>query len=136
MSLGVSRADAYLLDSHVLVWWWFLPEQLSSSALMVLKDPTSQLWVSSATVWELSIKHHSGKLPELRDALADLDGLLHADGFQNLMIHHAHARRAGTFPQPHRDPFDRLLAAQAEIERLVLLTADPALAAFPCRTFW
>ncbi len=67
-----------------------------SYVLALLQDPASRLWVSSTTVWELSIKHHSGKLPELADA---------------------HALRAGAFLQPHRDPFDRMLA-------------------FPCRTFW
>jgi PIN domain nuclease of toxin-antitoxin system len=136
MSEGGGADNGYLLDSHVLLWWWFLPERLSSGALALLQDPASRLWVSTATVWELSIKHHRGKLPELGEALADLDGLLQADGFQSLSIRHAHALRAGALPQAHRDPFDRMLAAQAEIERLVLLTADPALAAFPCRSFW
>jgi len=128
--------DGHLLDSHVLLWWWFLPERLSSSVLTLLQDPASRIWVSSATIWELSIKHHSGKLPEVGEALEDLEGLLQGDGFQCLPIQHAHGLRAGAFPQAHRDPFDRMLAAQAEIEQLVLLTADPALAAFPCRSFW
>jgi len=136
MSEGFGADDAYLLDTHVLLWWWFLPEQLSSGVLTLLQDPASRLWVSAASVWELSIKHNSGKLPDVQEALADLEGLLQADGLQSLPIRHAHGLRAGAFPQAHRDPFDRMLAAQAEIERLVLLSADPALALFPCRTFW
>jgi PIN domain nuclease of toxin-antitoxin system len=66
----------------------------------------------------------------------DLPGLLQADGFQPLPISLAHGLRAGGYSQPRRDPLDRMLAAQAELERLVLLTADPQLSAFPCPTFW
>jgi PIN domain nuclease of toxin-antitoxin system len=92
--------------------------------------------VSAATAWELSLKHHQGKLPELDQAISDVPGLLQADGFDPLPFDLAHALRAGAYSQPHRDPFDRLLAAQAELERLVLLTADSQLCAFPCRTLW
>ena len=100
-----------------------------------LLDFTSQILVSAASVWELSLKHHQGKLPELATAIADLPGLLQADGFQAPPISLAHGVRAGGFRQAHRDPFDRMLAAQAELEHLVLLTADPQLSTFPCRTF-
>jgi PIN domain nuclease of toxin-antitoxin system len=133
---GLPSAQAYLLDSHVLLWWWFLPERLSEAVQALLADPSSSLRVSAASVWELSIKHHRGQLPELSTAIGDLEGLLRADGFENLAITHAHGLRAGGFSQVHRDPFDRMLAAQAELERLVLLTADPALSTFPCRTLW
>ena len=92
--------------------------------------------VSAATGWELSIKPHQGQLPDLKQAIGDLPALLQADGFQSLSIALAHGLRAGAYTQPHRDPFDRLLAAQAELERLVLINADPQLAAFPCRTLW
>lgn len=132
----MSGTSAYLLDSHALLWWWFDPERLSGAVLDLLVDPTSRILVSAASVWELSLKHHQGKLPELAAALADLPGLLQADGFQALPISLAHGLRAGGYSQPHRDPFDRMLAAQAELERLVLLTADPQLSAFPCQTFW
>lgn len=130
------NAPAYLLDSHVLLWWWFDPERLSSAVHALLVDPTSTILVSAASVWELSLKHHQGKLPELGTAIGDLPGLLQADGFQGLPITAPHGLRAGAYPQPHRDPFDRVLAAQAELERLVLLTADPQLSTFPCQTLW
>lgn len=132
----MSSRSAYLLDSHVLLWWWFDPERLSGAVQGLLVDPTSRILVSAASVWELSLKHHQGKLPELAAAMADLPGLLQADGFQALPISLAHGLRAGGYSQPHRDPFDRMLAAQAELERLVLLTADPQLSSFPCQTFW
>ncbi|MBD2719496.1 PIN domain-containing protein [Synechococcus sp. FACHB-909] len=132
----MSSTSAYLLDSHALLWWWFDPERLSGAVLDLLVDPTSRILLSAASVWELSLKHHQGKLPELAAALADLPGLLQADGFQALPISLAHGLRAGGYSQPHRDPFDRILAAQAELERLVLLTADPQMSSFPCQTFW
>jgi PIN domain nuclease of toxin-antitoxin system len=132
----VTSSASYLLDSHVLLWWWFDPERLSSAVHALLVEPTSQVLVSAATVWELSIKHHRGKLPELASAIADLTGLLQADGFQGLPITPAHGLRAGAYPQTHRDPFDRVLAAQAELERLVLLSADPQLSTFPCQILW
>jgi PIN domain nuclease of toxin-antitoxin system len=92
--------------------------------------------VSAASVWELSLKHHQGKLRELDGAIGDLPGLLQADGFEALPISLAHGLRAGGYDQPHRDPFDRMLAAQAELDHLVLLTADPQLSTFPCQTLW
>ncbi len=130
------REAAYLLDSHALLWWWFDPDRLSTAVRELLTNPAMPVLVSAATVWELSLKHHQGKLPELSSAIADLPGLLQADGFEALPISLAHGLRAGGYSQPHRDPFDRMLAAQAELDCLVLLTADPQLSTFPCQTLW
>ena len=131
-----ASAGPYLLDSHVLLWWWFDPDRLSQQARSLLLDPSTTLLVSAASVWELSLKHHQGKLPELATAITDLPGLLQADGFQPLPISIAHGLRAGGYSQPHRDPFDRMLAAQAELEGLVLITADTQLSNFPCKILW
>lgn len=133
MTTGSGR---YLLDSHVLLWWWFDPGRLPTEVRLVLINPTSEVFVSAASIWELSLKHHQGKLPELAAVIDDLPGLLQADGFQRLAMSISHGLRAGGYSQPHRDPFDRMLAAQAELERLVLLTADPQLTTFPCQTLW
>ncbi len=92
--------------------------------------------MSAASVWKLSFRHHQGKLPELSGAISDLPGLLQADGFESLGISQAHGLRAGGYSQPLRDPFDRMLAAEAELERLVLLTAGSQLSNFPCQTLW
>lgn len=132
----MSRQDSHLLDSHVLLWWWFDPDRLSIAVRELLIDPSTPVLVSAASIWELSLKHHQGKLPELNGVITDLPGLLQADGFEALPISLAHGLRAGSYSQPHRDPFDRMLAAQAELERLVLLTADPQLSTFPCQTLW
>ncbi len=85
-----TSADGYLLDSHVLLWWWFDPDRLSEAARLPLLDPTTTIRVSAATVWELSLKHHQGKIPELDNVIQDLPSLLQADGFQPLPISIAH----------------------------------------------
>ena len=110
----MSTEAAYLLDSHALLWWWFDPDRLSSAVLGLLCNPSASVLVSAASVWELSLKHHQGKLPELSGAITDLPGVLQADGFEALPIS----------------------LAQAELDRLVLLTADPQLSTFPCQTLW
>jgi PIN domain nuclease of toxin-antitoxin system len=132
----MSGGNAYLLDSHALLWWWFDPDRLSGAVRDLLSDPATPVLVSAASGWELSLKHHQGTLPELSGAIDDLPGLLRADGFEALPISLAHGLRAGAYSQAHRDPFDRMLAAQAELDRLVLLTADPQLVTFPCQTLW
>jgi len=132
----MSNGNAYLLDSHTLLWWWFDPDRLSGAVRELLSDPASPVLVSAASVWELSIKHQQGKLPELNGVITDIPGLLQADGFEALPISLAHSLRAGGYSQRHRDPFDRMLAAQAELDRLVLLSADPQLSTFPCQTLW
>jgi len=131
-----TSSSAYLLDSHVLLWWWFDPDRLTPQVRSLLIDPTSAVFVSAASIWELSLKHHQGKLPELTAVVTDLSGLLQADGFQPLAISLPHGLRAGGYSQPHLDPFDRMLAAQAELEGLVLITADPQLSSFPCQILW
>jgi len=128
--------SGYLLDSHVLLWWWFDPQRLSPAAQALLVEPTNPILVSAASIWELSLKVHRGKLPELERAIADLPGLLQADGFLELPITAAHGRSAGAYPQPHLDPLERMLAAQADLDRLVLLSADPQLSTFPCQILW
>jgi len=80
----MGESVGYLLDSHVLLWWWFDPERLTQPVHALLVDPDTTVLVSAATVWELSLNHHQGKLPELEQAIGDLPGLLQADGFQAL----------------------------------------------------
>ena len=131
-----AATQAYLLDSHVLLWWWFEPERLSKPVATLLSNPSTAILVSAASIWELSLKHHLGKLPELQSAIHDVRNLLQADGFSELAISAAHGLRAGSYQQAHRDPFDRMLAAQAELDRLVLLSADRQLNTFPCQVLW
>jgi PIN domain nuclease of toxin-antitoxin system len=92
--------------------------------------------VSAASGWELATKGRLGELPGAEQLLQDLPSLLQQQGFQPLAVQLHHGVRAGGYSQAHRDPFDRLLAAQAELEGLQLVSIDPALATFPCRLLW
>ena len=76
----MTSGATFLLDSHALLWWWFDPDRLSTAVLGLLSDPSTPVLVSAASVWELSLKHHQGKLPELSGTITDLPGLLQADG--------------------------------------------------------
>jgi PIN domain nuclease of toxin-antitoxin system len=129
-------APSLLLDTHALLWWLVEPEKLSTLALAAINDTAATIFVSAASGWELATKVRLGKLPGAEGLLQDLPSLLHQQGFQPLAVQLHHGVHAGSYRQAHRDPFDRLLAAQAELEGLQLVSLDPALATFPCRLLW
>jgi len=130
-------APSLLLDTHALLWWLAEPEKLSMPAQAAIADPAAKVFVSAASGWELATKARLGKRPGAeRLLLQDLPSLLQNQGFQPLAVQLRHGVHAGGYPQAHRDPFDRLLAAQAELEGLQLVSLDPALATFPCRLLW
>jgi PIN domain nuclease of toxin-antitoxin system len=127
--------SALLLDTHALLWWWTDDPRLSTTVRQALLDEQNTVHVSAASAWEIATKQRLGKLG-LAQAVASFDQLVQADGFLHLPMTWHHAQRAGSYPQPHRDPFDRMLAAQAELERLKLVTADPELTHFPVSRLW
>lgn len=129
-------SEALLLDTQVLLWWFIEPERLSTEVHAALLDPDRPVYVSAVTAWEIATKHRLGKLPGAATLLEPFVTLLAAQGFHSLPISERHGLRAGCYTMPHRDPFDRLLAAQAELEDLTLVTADQMLQAFPCRLLW
>ena len=129
-------APSLLLDTQALLWWLAEPEKLSMPAQAAIGDPADKVFVSAASGWELATKARLGKLPGAEGLLQDLPSLLQNQGFQPLAVQLHHGVHAGGYPQAHRDPFDRLLAAQAELEGLQLVSLDPALATFPCRLLW
>lgn len=121
-----------LVDTHVLLWWLTDSAALSPTARELLADPANEPLVSTASVWEIAIKRSLGKLaaPEdLPDRIAD-------EGFSWLAISAPHAWEVRALPAHHRDPFDRLLVAQALTERLPLITADPSFDAYGVDTRW
>ena len=125
-----------LLDTHALLWWLAEPDRLSPAAYAGINDPANAVYVSAASGWEIATMVRIGKLPGIGELLNDLPELLIAQDFELLPITLQQGLHAGSYPMPHRDPFDRLLAAQAELAMLTLVTLDPALQAFPCRLLW
>ena len=105
-------------------------------ARAALSDPNSAVHVSVATAWEIAIKVGTGKMPEAAGLLARFEQAVHQEGFSLLPIAVAHVRRAGLLPGPHRDPFDRLLAAQAIEEGLQLATVDAKLSGLGASILW
>jgi PIN domain nuclease of toxin-antitoxin system len=112
------------------------PDKLSNLGWAAINDPAASIFVSAASGWEIATKGRLGKLPVSEGLLQDLPSLLQQQRFQPLAVQLHHGVHAGGYPQAHRDPCDRLLAAQAELEGLQLVSLDPALATFPCRLLW
>lgn len=129
---------SFLLDTHTLAWAVGDPSLLGPNALAHLQDPASVLLVSPASIWEMSIKHRAGKWPEVAPFLDDqrFAAFMKRLGASELPIRLPHARLAGQFDVAHKDPFDRLLAAQALLEGVTLLSQDPAFEDFPVACAW
>ncbi|MCJ8314997.1 MAG: type II toxin-antitoxin system VapC family toxin [Saccharospirillaceae bacterium] len=109
-----------LLDTHVFIWWISGNELLGENAREMIANPVNEVYVSAATVWEMSIKKQLGKL----EAPDDIEQVVTQSGFLPLPISMFHAQQAGTLPTHHKDPFDRMLIAQAQADGLVVVTKD------------
>jgi PIN domain nuclease of toxin-antitoxin system len=121
-----------LLDTHVFLWWFAAPERLGRRATRIIGDGRNELLLSAASCWEIAIKAAMGKLVLPEPVERYVPGRLAAQGIGALAVLPAHALRVASLPHLHRDPFDRLLVAQALIEDLPLLSADSQLAAYGC----
>jgi PIN domain nuclease of toxin-antitoxin system len=120
----------FLLDTHVILWAAGQPERLPADVRRLLDDPENELVVSAASFWEIAIKSGLGRADFQVDARLLRRGLLD-NGYSELAITSAHAVAIDDLPPIHRDPFDRLLVAQAMVEGIVLLTTDPLVAQYP-----
>lgn len=127
---------SYLLDTHALVWWWLVDPQLSAPARAILSERSNRIMVSAATAYEIANKVRIGKWPAAREVLAVYDLALVQDGFGNLPLDPREAHHAGLLHGEHRDPFDRMIAAQALLGDLTVITRDPEIAAFGCKVLW
>ena len=116
-----------LLDTHALLWWWLDDPKLPQQVRDMIADEANAVVVSAASAWELATKHRMGKLGSVGNALPRFHELIQADGFEHLPMHWQHCLRAGSYDSPHRDPFDRILVAQAIVEPMRLITHDPML---------
>ena len=125
-----------LLDTHALIWWFLDDPRLPRSMDLLIDDPAVTVFVSAATAWEMATKYRIGKLREAAAIVAGMPGLLERCHLQPLAVTVEHGHRAGLLPGAHKDPFDRMLAAQAIIEDMDLVTVDPALAGLGARVVW
>jgi PIN domain nuclease of toxin-antitoxin system len=109
-----------LLDTHILLWWLADDPSLPAEAAAAIADPQTEVIVSAASAWEIAIKKATGRLTAPEDLVSELS----ANAFGALAITTGHALLAGALPPHHADPFDRMLIAQAQMERLILVTVD------------
>lgn len=122
---------SFLLDTHVLLWW-LNGDSMTSEATEAIADPGQRVMVSAASMWEIAIKSALGKLNTDADTIAEAA----ADDFDPLPVHWRHATAVGRLPPHHRDPFDRLLMAQAQIDDLTIITHDRMFAEYEVGVLW
>jgi PIN domain nuclease of toxin-antitoxin system len=125
-----------MLDTHAFIWWDSEPAKLSSQALALCQDPANQLLLSVASVWEMQIKLQLGKLT-IRIPLADV--ITHQQQTNNVdivPITLTHVLTLDGLPSYHKDPFDRLIIAQAMVEGIAVISNDPMFAHYPIKLIW
>lgn len=125
-----------LLDTHAFLWWLDQDKRLSPKVRRAVQDQTNTILVSAATAWEITTKARVGKLTRAADIAADVAGWVRGQGFVELPITMLHAQLAGGLSGAHRDPFDRMLIAQARLEDVHMATDDPMFDQFEVRRFW
>jgi len=125
-----------LLDTHALLWWLAGNQSLSPRAKAAIADEANEILVSAASAWEVATKHRNGKLPFAAAIVIDLPKTIQDQGFTELPITLRHGQAAGSLPGPHRDPFDRMLIAQAMLEDLVLVSNEQPFDVYGVRRLW
>ena len=125
-----------LLDTHALIWWLAGDTQLSSTARDAVADETNDVFVSAASAWEVATKHRLGKLPGAGPLAVDFGRELRRQGFAPLPISIEHGQVAGALIGAHRDPFDRMLVAQAHEEKMALVSNESLFDAFGVTRVW
>jgi PIN domain nuclease of toxin-antitoxin system len=125
-----------LLDTHAFLWWLSGDNQLSAAAQSAIADEGNGIFISAASAWEITTKHRIGKLPGVAAIVADLEGAIVDQGFIGLPISLRHGQVAGALPGTHRDPFDRMLIAQAMLENLVLVSNEQPFDAYGVGRLW
>ena len=125
-----------LLDTHSLIWWLEQSKKLSLRARRVIGSGHHDIFVSAASAWEIATKVKNGKLKFNAAFLVDFDASVRALNFEPLAMTSLHAVTGAQLPGAHGDPFDRMLAGQAAVEKLKLVMSDPAIGAFGVETLW
>lgn len=125
-----------LLDTHTFLWWITDDPRLSSRAREIIADGSNRLFLSAASGWEIAIKAALGRLELPTTPGQFIAEQLAANAVEGLPILMSHALHVYTLPRYHRDPFDRLLVAQSQLEHLPILTADPLISQYDVNTIW
>lgn len=125
-----------LLDTHAFIWWDSEPNKLSPNALALCQDRANELWLSVASVWEMQIKLQLGKLRLSLGLAQVIEGQQQMNGLQVLPVTLEHVLALDRLPAYHRDPFDRLLIAQANAENAVLISHDPIFTKYTVKVVW
>lgn len=125
-----------LLDTHALLWWLAADPALSPTAAKLISDPANTMLVSAASAWEVATKVRIGRLPTAVQLVADFEGWLKREGFEPLAVSVDHGIRAGQLPGPHKDPFDRMLIAQALAENIPLISNETIFDCYAVRRVW
>lgn len=125
-----------LLDTHAFLWWLDGDRRLSRKARQLIGDEANAVLVSAASAWEITTKHRLGRLPGAAEVAADVGACVASQDFTPLDITLAHAQRAGLLPGPHRDPFDRMLIAQAQAENIPLVSNEAVFDQYGLRRIW
>ncbi len=125
-----------LLDTHALLWWAAGDEALSLAARNAIAEPENDVFVSAASGWEIATKYRIGRLPRAALVAADVAGFVAAQGFAELAITIRHGQIAGGLPPIHKDPFDRMLIAQAIAADMTLVSNEALFAAYGITSLW
>jgi len=125
-----------LLDTHILVWLLIDDDRVSETVLRHVRSLRNQVYVSAISAYEIGLKFQRGRWPEVAPLALGFEQICEESGFEILLVSARHAREAGALRLDHRDPFDRLLAAQAVAEDMPILSADPALDLFGVERIW
>ena len=125
-----------LLDTHAVVWWFSGNPRLSENASRVIADPSNQIFVSAVTAWEIATKFRLGKMPSVAGLARDFRNRVADQEFVELPITVRHSLHAGSLPGPHKDPFDRMLIAQAIVEDLVLVSNETLFDRYGIHRLW
>lgn len=125
-----------LLDTHAFLWWITDDPRLSPRVHKIIGEGENELFLSAASGWEIAFKAQLGRLQLSGDLVGFISQQLHLNAIQSLPIQMSHALHVHTLPGLHRDPFDRLLVAQSQLENLPILTADPQIARYSVTTIW
>ncbi len=124
-----------ILDTHALIWFVQDAARLPQATKDAI-ETAAEVFVSAASLWEMTTKHRAGKLPEIGPLLADYERIFAQDDIRPLPVDLRHAALAGGMDGEHKDPFDRMLCAQAIVENLTIVSADKALDAFGVVRLW